>query len=148
MAYLQYYPPVSFYFTVIFEGISGTADCRFSEVSGLKVDLQTTPYQEGGENRFERQLPTSARYANLVLKRGVISDSKVSDWFQKAIEQFIITPKNMLVMLMDKDRNPVASWSITDAYPIAWEINTFNSTGNDLAIETLTLKYSYFNTMF
>ncbi|MEM7659809.1 MAG: phage tail protein, partial [Bacteroidota bacterium] len=78
-----YYPPVSFYFVVSFtgEGLDGeTAETQFRSVSGLSVEFQTEALKEGGQNRFEHQLPTRTRYTPLVLKRGVLLGSKLIEW--------------------------------------------------------------------
>ena len=44
---------------------------RFTEVSGLSVEMGTEEFVEGGENRFIQKYPTRAKYPELVLKRGL-----------------------------------------------------------------------------
>ena len=74
------YPPVGFHFRVEF-GLDGAGDqdSRFQEVGGLSAELGTEELQEGGENRFVHRLPTLPKYGNLVLKRGLLTDSVVKN---------------------------------------------------------------------
>ncbi|MEO0408411.1 MAG: phage tail protein, partial [Cyanobacteria bacterium P01_A01_bin.135] len=67
------YPPVSFFFDVIFQEVpfgKDAVETRFQSVTGLSVDMQTETLKEGGENRFEHILPVRTKYSPLVLKRG------------------------------------------------------------------------------
>lgn len=72
------YPPTAFYFRVEF-GLDGIQDndSRFQESSGLSAPSEVNEIREGGENRFAYRLPKAVQYSNLVLKRGLISDSRI-----------------------------------------------------------------------
>src|SRR5258708_4371699 len=50
-----------------------TSDCQavFSEGSGLKVEMQVTDCEEGGENNFVHRLPGRLKVSNIPLKRGL-----------------------------------------------------------------------------
>ena len=89
----QYYPPAGFHFRVEFnlDGIKDS-DVRFQEVSGLSAELGVEEVTEGGENRFPHRLPTRAKYSNLTLKRGLLTDSRLIDWCKNAIENFDFEP--------------------------------------------------------
>lgn len=156
------YPPVSFFFEVIFQGQSpdGTTlakelvETRFQSVTGLSVDMQTETLKEGGENRFEHILPVRTKYSPLVLKRGIVKDSKLMDWCNDALLNFDIRPMDMLVHLLHIDRpdpnqppgekTPLMSWKIINAWPKKWSVSDFNAEQGAIAIETLELNYSYF----
>ena len=61
-----YYPPVGFHFKVEVLGASDSAaDVRFTEVSGLSVEMLTEELAEGGENRFVQKYPVRAKYPEL-----------------------------------------------------------------------------------
>ena len=140
-----YYPPVGFHFRVEF-GLSGLGDndSRFQEVTGLTMALDVEQIQEGGENRFEHRLPNRAKFENLVLKRGMLSDSKIVDWVRDAIENFEFTPTDVLVTLLNEEHEPLSAWSFARAWPVKWSVSDFKSTDNALVIETLELAYNYF----
>ena len=140
-----YYPPVSFYFKVEFPVITDNAgDNRFQSVSGLTVDFDTENFNEGGENRFVHKLPTRAKYPNLVLKRGMVTDSKLIKWCRDAFESMIFQPTDLVVKLLDERGEPLKSWNVVNAYPVKWTISDFNSGDNSIVVETLELTYSYF----
>ncbi|WP_299441151.1 phage tail protein [uncultured Aquimarina sp.] len=143
-----YYPPVGFHFSVEFTGLStGEKDHQFQSVSGLTVDIETEEITEGGENRFKHKIPVRTKYPNLVLKRGLLVDSKVVDWCKKAVENFDFEPINLIVKLLNEKHEPLLSWNIVHAYPIKWSIADFNAEESKVVIETIELVYNYYNTI-
>lgn len=155
------YPPVSFFFKIIFQGqfkganlSQEVVETSFQSVSGLNVELQTETLKEGGEMRFEHILPVRSKYSPLVLKRGLVEDSKVVQWCMDAIVNFDIQPMDMLVQLLyfkrPNDRTapdksePLMTWNIVNAWPKKWSISDFNAEQSSVAIESLELNYSYF----
>ena len=139
----DYAPPTAFYFSVKFDGLNDM-DSSFQEVSGLKVTIGTIEKREGGDNNFVYYLPTPPKYENLVLKRCLLDNSNLDKWCRDAIEKFRFDPKDIKLALLGADGSILASWSIVGAFPISWELSTLNSTSNQLAIESLTLKYRLF----
>jgi phage tail-like protein len=135
--------PVSFHFKVDF-GPGYDHDVMFQEVGGLTAEIGIEELAAGGENLFTYRLPTRAKYSNLLLKRGMILDSKLIDWFKNAVENFQFTPMNISVYLLNEQHNAISSWEVIQAYPVKWVISDFNATSNSLAIETIELVYQYF----
>ena len=113
-------------------------------MSGLKLTFGVEENQEGGEDGFVHFLPTPPKYDDLVLKRCLIYNSRLENWCINALENFNFDPKDIQIILMGSDGVARASWNVVQAFPISWELSSLNSTGNELAIETLTLKYRYF----
>ncbi len=139
----NYTPPVAFYFSVKFAGFDDM-DSSFQEVSGLKVTVNTVEKKEGGDNNFVHHLPTHAKYDNLVLKRCLLKNSRLEQWCRDAIEDFKFDPMDIKLALLGANGGILASWTIVKAFPISWELSALNSTSNQLAIESLTLKYQLF----
>ncbi|MDI9311625.1 MAG: phage tail protein [Limnohabitans sp.] len=144
----EYYPPVGFHFLVEFAGL-GTVqkDHQFQSVSGLSVDIETEEINEGGENRFKHKVPVKTKFPNLVLKRGILLDSKVIDWCKKAIENFEFKPINLTIKLLNEEHQPLISWNIVHAYPVKWSVEDFNAQESKLVIESFELTYNYFTTI-
>lgn len=140
----SYYPPPGFHFKVEVQGLSSDSDVRFTEVGGLSVEMGTEEVAEGGENRFTQKFPTRAKYPELVLKRGVLVNSAVTDWIRECIEDFRIQPKEIFVMLLNEEHQALLTWHVINAYPTKWAVNDLNSTANSVAVETLQLFYQYF----
>jgi len=139
------YPPSSFYFRVVFERSAGIADVSFQEVSGIGWEIDVESVVEGGENRYVHQLPKGAKHPKLVLKRGIAKkNSGLVEWCRSVLEQFEmpIKPKALQVKLLDGRGDPIRSWSIAGAYPVNWEVENFNATKNEVAIEKIELNYT------
>ena len=99
----NYYPPVGFHFKVEVLDLPPSAqDTRFTEVSGLAMELGAEEVAEGGENRFVQKFPTRAKYPELVLKRGLLNNSAVLQWIRDCIEHLAIQPKNLDIKLLNE----------------------------------------------
>ena len=141
---LSNYPPVGFHFLVEFEAFTQTADVRFQEVSGLTADVQMEEFREGGENRFTHKLPVRTSYADLTLKRGLLTTSAIHTWIIDAIKNFNYQPVNLIVKLLNEEHTPLQSWYVIGAIPKKWDIAAFNAERSEIVIETLVLSYRYF----
>jgi phage tail-like protein len=141
------YPPPAFYFTVTFGNGGQIPDASFSEVSGISIEMETEAVVEGGENRFIHQLPKSIKHPNLELKRGIsMLNSPLVKWCKDTLEgAFIkaIVPQTIIVKLNGTDAQVLRAWAFIDAYPIKWEVEGFNATKNEVAIEKMTFAYTY-----
>lgn len=138
--------PRVYHFKVEFLDIKGVVenDVRFQDVSGLTAELGIEEVIEGGENRFAHRLPSRAKYSNLVLKRGMLIDSGLIQWFKNAIENFQFMPTTILVKLLDQDHEPMVTWSVEKAWPVKWMISDLKATENAIVVETIELAYQYF----
>jgi phage tail-like protein len=141
----SYYPPVGFHFKVeILDLPPSDSDTRFSEVGGLSVEMGTEEIVEGGENRFIQKFPTRAKYPELVLKRGLLTNSEIVKWVRSCIEDYDIQPKNIDVKLLNEKHEPLLTWHVVKAYPTKWAVSDLNATSNAVVIESLQLFYQYF----
>ncbi len=139
------YPPVSFHFKVEFNGISAQEkDVQFQSVSGLSVDIETEEFAEGGENRFKHKFPVRSKYPNLVLKRGMVTDSELIKWCRNAIESFQFEPVDLTVKLLNEEHEPLVTWNVVHVYPVKWSVDDFNAEESKITIETIELAYNYF----
>lgn len=147
-----YYPPVSFYFSLSITGVKGQTKASFKEVSGIPMKMVTKEIAEAGVNGFKHPVPSTAKFSNLVLKRGLVTkDSPLAKWciatltggFENAIET-----KNIVVSLLNENGEPLKTWSFANAWPVKWSVSDFNSMNNELAIETLEFSFSYYKQIF
>lgn len=140
----DYYPPLGFYYKVEF-GISQVSnDVQFQSVSGLTVEYDYESFKEGGENRFEHKLPVRTKYADIVLKRGMLTDSDVIDWLLDAFRDRVFKPASVNVILMNEKGEPLRTWKVAQAIPKKWQIGDFNANESAVVIETIELTYRYF----
>lgn len=139
-----YYPPWGFYYKVEF-GISKAGDdARFQTVSGLSVEYDYESFKEGGENRFEHKLPVRTKYADMVLKRGMLTNSDVIKWFLAAFRDREFKPSDINVILMSESGDPLRTWNVVHAVPKKWLVSDLNANENSVVIETMELTYRYF----
>lgn len=140
----EYYPPWGFYYKVAFGISKDKNDVRFQTVSGLSVEYDMEEFKEGGENRFTHKLPVRTRYADLVLRRGMLTDSAVVDWCFDAFRDRQFTPCDVDVILMNEAGSALRTWSVAQAIPKKWSVSDLNANESAIVIETLELSYRYF----
>jgi phage tail-like protein len=141
------YPPVGFHFEVTFAEAAGPntkIDTRFQEVSGFAAELTTEDIDEGGENRFTHRVPKKTKYSNLILKRGLMTDSGLISWIVDAIENYTFKPALVTVNLLDEEHNTLVSWDFARAYPVKWSTSDLKAQDNSIVVETLELSYQFF----
>src|SRR5688572_21544461 len=117
---VDYYPPWGFYYKVEFSISKKKSDVRFQAVSGLSVEYDTEEFKEGGENRFTHKLPGRTKYADLVLKRGMLIDSDVTQWCIDAFRNRDFKPADLNVILMNEKGDPLRTWQVSHAIPKKW----------------------------
>jgi phage tail-like protein len=139
------YPPVGFHFKVEFDlpGVADT-DFRFRDVSGMSMEVEEETYNEGGENRFIHKFPVRARYPDLILKRGLLTDSVIRKWCEEAIYNLDIQPTSVWVTLLNEEHEPLQSYTFINAWPKKWSISDLNAESSEIVIESLELAYQYF----
>jgi phage tail-like protein len=152
---MKTYPAVGFHFRVSIDGAAENNDSRFQSVAGLSVEVETETRKEGGENRFEHVLPLRTKHPLLVLKKGLIQSPGFRAWCMdniKAITNIasndpnkrLITPKNLLVSLLNQDGQEIMGWNVVHAWPKKWSISDLNAEQSTLVVETIELQYQYF----
>jgi phage tail-like protein len=128
-------PIVGFRFGV---EIKGVVQGWFTECSGLSIEREVYPHQEGGTNDYEYKLPGRVKYSNITLKRG-IADSELWDWFQKGLYDGKVERRDVSIILYSGDRKKAKRWNLTNTYPIKWTGPDFKTEGNQVAIEALEI---------
>ena len=141
----NYYPPVGFHFKVEVLGLpANDHDVRFTEVSGLAMEMGTEEMAEGGENRFTQKYPTRAKYPEPVLKRGLLRNSAIWDWISQCLVDYRIEPKSVDIKLLNEAHEPLLTWHVVGAYPTRWAVSDLNASSNAVVVESLQLCYQYF----
>lgn len=145
-AILPYYPPAGFYFQVSIPPYNGANEGSFQEVSGLSVTMTPLEVKEGGNNSYALRLPQRPKYSNVVLKRGLLVGSGLTNWVQQTLLYFTFTPTFVVIDLKSSDNSIVTTWTLYNAYPVAMKVSELKAQENSIVIETLELTYDYFET--
>jgi phage tail-like protein len=111
----------------------------FSRCSGLQIEYETMEYAEGGENRYVHKLRGRMRYPNLLLSRGVTSETGLLDWMLAAEDPDKRT--TVSVALVDELGKVQREWWFSAAFPVRWVGPTLGETG-EVAGETLEIAHS------
>lgn len=126
---------MSFRFRIEIDGITAA---RFSEVSGLQVETETEPYEEGGVNDFVHQLPKRTKYQHITLKRGITDIDEMWKWHQEVVSGRF-KRKNGSIILVDAKGEDKWRWNFVNAYPVKWAGPDFKADSGAVAFETVEL---------
>lgn len=143
-------PPLAFRFSVLFMlvgVIPNSVDTLFQKVSGIGLSVETTQIEEGGQNLYTQSVPKKISHAPLVLQRGLVLDSKLGTFLKYSISNFEFYSMNVLVMLLDAQRKPMAGWMFLKAFPTKWSISDFDADSNSVIIEHMALTYQTMQSM-
>ena len=130
------YPLPGFHFSVDLGGV--IMNC--SEVSGLNMEVEEISYRDGAEQTFGQQKMSGLRKGDdVVIKKGIFADDK--DYYEWFNEVAMNTPvrKDVTISLLDEEHTPVMTWKLINAWPKKISGPTLNSTGNDVAVEEMTI---------
>lgn len=120
-------------------------DVKFQSVAGLDAEIETENVKEGGENRFEHKLPVRRRFSDLTLKRGLLApedQSFFTAWCKAAIENLVVVPLHLDILLLNEAHDPIMKWKIVHAWPKKWKFGELNAERAEILIETLELNYN------
>ena len=53
-----------------------------------------------------------------------------------------IVPETIKIHLLNEKGDPVRGWTVDNAFPVKWNIDGFNSTKSEVAVETIELAYN------
>jgi phage tail-like protein len=131
------YPYTSFRFNL---EINGIIVAQVSEVSGLQIETETEPYEEGGENGFVYQLPKRTKYQHITLKRGITDLEEMWKWHQDVVKGKF-QRKNGAIILMDVTGQEKWRWNFSQAFPVKWTGPDLKADSNTVAFETIELAH-------
>jgi phage tail-like protein len=120
--------------------IDGIIQGGFSECSGFGSSVEVVEYREGGDPMTVRKLPGKATYPDITLKWGITDSHELYDWHATALAG---NPqrKNGSIVLFDHANNEKVRWNFFQAWASKYDGPSLNATGNEIAIDSLTLSY-------
>ena len=117
----------------------GMPTAYFRSVSGLTIEIEVVEFREGGSNDVHK-LPGRVKYPNLVLKQGFSGASELQKWaFRIAAGQ--VEHKNATIVISDQKNLVIARYSLTNGFPAKWEGPEFDTSSNEVAIETIEIAH-------
>jgi phage tail-like protein len=123
---------------------------RVKDVSGLKMTTKITRVREGGNNGYEVAMIDGQTYEALSLKKGFLaSDDCLYTWMTSLHAASAHERKTIrLILLKDGEgsgaTDEIGTYDIYGAFISDYEGPSFDSTGKDIAFETIKIQYDYF----
>jgi phage tail-like protein len=135
----------------------------FSEITLPKADTTTISYRENiHPTRFIKK-PGLTRYDPIVLRRGVVLDRSIYEWYKLINNDAIgfsvtaeivgsalaIPPvypihfrKDLMISCLDREGNAVKSWVLLEAFPVSFKAgNDLDAQANEKLITELGLSF-------
>jgi phage tail-like protein len=119
--------------------VEGLQSKQFSVVDGLRVSIESLPYQEGAMH-IQQTKKGRTRYDNLVLKRRFDGDKEFMTWLQDCSQKKVLK-RSGSVILKDDDQKEVLRFNFTGAWPVSWKAPLFNTKPdeNEVGMEEIIL---------
>jgi len=124
------------------EGSTAVCQGRFSEVTGLEMNMSPKTIREGGRNWGEVHLAGPTTFAPIVLKRGVTEVNDLYDWLDVTTRQANYGYRldgEIAVFDADGLENPVMTWKLSNVLATKFKGPDLSSTASAVAIEELHL---------
>lgn len=130
------YPVPVFHFQVDW----GATRVGFTEVSGLNIDVQPIDYREGSYLDYQvTKMPGIPKFNDITLKRGIMkADNELYQWLT-TIKLNQVDRRDITISLLNEDHDPIIIWNVEQAWPCKLEGPSLKSTGNEVAIEGVTI---------
>ncbi len=128
------YPLTGYHFKVDFllSKLNKPVNTQFAEiVGGFSTSISYGEKNEG---------PATLSYSDLVLKRGMVTDSSLLEWFNSHRQSYRL-PIPVLVSVLDGTGGTLRSWCFFNAYPVKWSASGFNAIQAQVLYEEITLRY-------
>ena len=103
-------------FKIEIEGVTAGA---FSACDGLQAQVDVVDFTDGND-MLTRKRPGRARFANIVLRRGVINNTELWDWF-KAVLEGKVERKSGSIILCDDSAQEVFRYNFFEGWPCRWK---------------------------
>lgn len=125
-------------------------DIGFKEISGLSAELNLEQRNQLGINGYNVGLPNKTKFGNLILKKGLTKDtSNIMNWFEKSRVSMVVKTATVLISVLDEElHKPLINYMFYNVFPIKWEVSGFNAMESQLLIESVELKYDYFERLY
>lgn len=151
-------PYQGFRFRVSVPDVSGRAEVGFSRVSGLREETEVIEYREGDDPTTMRKLPGLTSFDNIVLERGIDSNSLLLAWRKMVVDLEKSGPdgaadvaasdlrREVVITLQSRDGRPVREWTLNEAWPTSLEIGELDASTGDVILETVEIAHEGLST--
>lgn len=129
------------------DGVDAAIAGGFSEITGLEATMEPKAIKAGGRNYGAVQRPGPVSFATVVMKRGVIVESRhLWNWWSlfagadgAANGGWAASSRCDVHIALIRAGAPVVGWMLENAMPVKFRAGDLNARGTDVAVEELHL---------
>jgi phage tail-like protein len=115
----------------------------WSRAAGLSVSWQQLEHREATPGNYVEYLPGLTKYEPITLSRAAGPYSRVvQHWLSQTSKN--PQPQSGTIQLVNFLGTPIVEWRLSEFFPIAWSIESFDAAGAKPAVETLKLAHTGF----
>jgi phage tail-like protein len=132
-------PLTSYHFYLEIDGIT---EATFRECSGIDSESSIIEYKEANKNGITviKKVPGDLKWSNITLKRGITDQMNLWKWRQEIEEGKVDSArKNGSIVLYDQKNTEIARYNFANGWPSKLTGPTLNATGNEIAVEEITI---------
>jgi phage tail-like protein len=119
----------------------------FREVSGFDTESDVIEYKSADANGkpLIRKVNGTAKWSNIVLKRGIDSQKVLAQWRQQVEESGPDAARTDCILeLLDYDGSAIHTYNILQAWPQKYTAAALKADANEIAVEEITLAHEGF----
>jgi phage tail-like protein len=115
----------------------------FAEVILPEAAIEAVLYRAGNErSREPRKLIGPPSYTNLVVRRGLIGELDLYEWWNQARNGDQGARRTVIVRLLAEDRSGVVfAWRFTNAFPTRYGFSPLAGNGEEVVMEELAIAF-------
>lgn len=117
--------------------IEGVTQGAFAACEGLEARVDVVEFADGNDF-LARKRPGRARYANVVLKRGVVGKDELWKWFKTVLDGQVERRAGSIILLND-GAEEVLGYNFFEAWPCRWKSLVLEANSASTLVEELEL---------
>ena len=122
--------------------IGGDSPISFEQVLLPELTIEVVEYREGSEPvSTSRRLPGRTSFSTLVLRRGFNGSLYLYEWWTAASQGEAGGFRDVVVTLLNEDREPVAAWRFRRAFPARYAVSPLDAQDGGIFVETVEVAF-------
>jgi len=115
--------------------VDGVVSGGFKEITGLESEVEIIEFRDG-DDPITHKRAGKVKYKNIVLKRGVVNDASLLEWYKQVLAGQTDRKSGSIVYL-DREGNEDARFTLTQAWPCRWKAPELSANSDTHVVEEL-----------
>jgi phage tail-like protein len=118
------------------------AGMGFQTVEGLRRELETVEYREGGYGHTHK-LTGQESVDTVTMAKGAFANENLEDLYKKSLQD----PehrKTITIELMDKYGSVKRTWRLAEAWVKSWEVDGLDAESSDPLQESIEIEFEHY----